>query len=125
MNKDNPASDNQRGIHILGFSTSNYDAMLKFFKDFGFTVIEKPYGDQLVPFFEEGRGARIQQDGFEFQLEESKTEGVRACFNLALLDYTDSEIERFKTLGYAYQYVQGLCGHFHIFRMPDGGVLVV
>jgi len=36
-------------IHILAFSTSNFDAMKKFLADFGFAVVEGH--DQLVPLF--------------------------------------------------------------------------
>ena len=111
------------GVHILGFSTSNYDAMIKFFRDFGFTVGENPYGDQLVPFFEHGRAARIQRGDFAFQLEESKSDCAHAYFNLCLTDYPDADIEKVKALGYACDYES--LGHTHTFRMPDGGRLVL
>src|SRR5882762_9588228 len=51
---------------ILAFSTSNYNSMIKFFRDFGFTVVEDPH-DQLTPFFEHGRAARVSWREFEFQ----------------------------------------------------------
>ena len=86
-------------LHILAFSTSNYAAMIKFFRDFGFTVAEDPH-DQLTPFFEHGRAARVSRGELEFQLEESESGNAKACFNLALTDSTDKEIERVKALGY-------------------------
>jgi hypothetical protein len=110
-------------VHILGFSTSNYDAMIKFFRDFGFTVAENPHGDQLVPFFEHGRAARVQRNDFEFQLEESESADARACFNLFLTDYPDADIEKVKALGYTCDYES--FGHTHTFRTPDGGTLVL
>jgi len=119
-----PASNHEStGVHVLGFSTSNYDAMIKFFRDFGFTVVENPYGDQLVPFFEHGRAARIRRGAFEFQLEESESNTARACFNLFLTDYPDDEIEKVKALGYSCDYES--FGHTHTFRTPDGGILVL
>jgi hypothetical protein len=90
-------------VHILAFSTSNYSAMLKFFRDFGFTIAEDPH-DQLTPFFEQGRAARISRGEFEFQLEESESRGARACFNLFLTDYPDADIEKVKALGYTCAY---------------------
>ncbi len=108
----------------MAFSTSNYAAMIQFFKDFGFTVAEDPH-DQLTPFFEHGRAARISRGELEFQLEESKSSSARACFNLALTDATDEEIERVKALGYACDYQASLYGEFHSFRSPDGGIIVL
>ncbi len=72
-------------VHILAFATSNYDVMVKFFRDFGFAVVEDPH-DQLTPFFEHGRAARVSRGGLEFQFEESESKGARAFFNLALTD---------------------------------------
>ena len=111
------------GVHILGFSTSNYDAMIKFFRDFGFTVAENPYGDQLVPLFEHGRAARIRGGDFEFQLEESASGSARACFNLFLINYPDADIEKVKALGYACDYES--LGDTYTFPTPDGGILVL
>jgi len=112
-------------VRILGFSTSNYDAMIKFLRDFGFEVAENPYGDQLVPFFEHGRGARASRGGLEFQLEESVSTGVAACFNLFLTDSTEEEITRLKALGYECKDEVSLYGEFHTFHTPDGGVFVL
>ncbi|HEX7858837.1 MAG TPA: hypothetical protein VF773_00780 [Verrucomicrobiae bacterium] len=109
------------GAFLLTFSTSNYQAMLKFFRDFNFNVEEG--GDQLVPFFENGRGARVSRGDFDFQLEESKSPGKRACFNLCLADVADAEIEAIKAKGYTCDYES--FGHTHTFRMPDGGKLVI
>jgi len=109
-------------VHILAFSTSNYAAMLKFFRDFGFSVAEDP--DQLAPFFEHGRAARISRGELEFQLEESESPGARACFNMFLPDSTDEEVARVKALGYGFDY-QSFLGEFHSFRSPDGGTIVL
>ena len=113
-------------VHILAFSTSNYDAMIKFVRDFGFTVVEGPFGDriELVPFFEQGRAARVSRGDLVFQLEESESAGAKACFNLFLPDSTDEEIARVKALGYAFDY-QSFLGEFHSFRSPDGGIIVL
>lgn len=123
-----PETRGTASVGILAFSTSNYDAMLKFFRDFGFSVIENPH-DQLTPFFEQGRAARIVATDivgadFEFQLEESQSKDARACFNL-FLTLQDGEIERIKALGYKFEFVQGIYGSFHSFHSPDGGVIVV
>ena len=109
---------------ILGFSTSNYDTMLKFFRDFGFSIIEDPH-DQLTPFFEHGRASRISRGVFEFQLEESESKSAKACFNLFITHFSDSELERVKTLGYRFDYAEGLYGNSWTFHSPDGGVFVV
>jgi hypothetical protein len=114
------ASSNTR---LLAFSTSNYEAMIKFLRDFGFRVSENPKGDQLVPFFEQKRGARVNLGGLEFQLEESEAVDARASFNLFLTDFPDNEIDRVKALGYACDYES--FGNTHTFRTPDGGKLVV
>lgn len=111
-----------QSVHILAFSTSNYDAMIKFFRDFGFTVAEDPH-DQLTPFFEHGRAARVCRREFEFQLEESEIAGARACFNLFLTDYPDTDIEKVKAMGYTCDYES--FGHTHTFQTPDGGKLVL
>jgi len=111
-------------LHILAFSTSNYAAMIKFFRDFGFTVAEDPH-DQLTPFFEHGRAARVSRGELEFQLEESESGNAKACFNLALTDSTDEEVERVKALGYECDYQASLYGEFHSFRSPDGGIIVL
>jgi catechol 2,3-dioxygenase-like lactoylglutathione lyase family enzyme len=108
-------------IYILAFSTSNYDAMKKFFVDFGFIVDEDP-DDQLTPFFEHGRASNISRGGFEFQLEESSSGAAKACFNLYLPDYTSEEIERLKSLGYEYE-CQVFFEESHSFRSPDGGII--
>jgi catechol 2,3-dioxygenase-like lactoylglutathione lyase family enzyme len=113
-----------KSVHILAFSTSNYDAMIKFFRDFGFTVAEDPH-DQLTPFFEHGRAARVRRGDLEFQLEESKSNGARASFNLFLGDSPDGEIERVKALGYSCDYQVSFYGEFHSFRSPDGGIFVL
>ena len=110
---------------LLGFSTSNYDAMIKFLRDFGFTVVEDPYGDQLVPFFEHGRGARVSRAGFGFQLEEINSPGAKAAFNLLLTDSDDAEVARLKALGYKSKDEVSIYGESHTFRTPDGGVFVL
>ena len=109
-------------VHILAFSTSNYDAMIKFYRDFGFVVVEDPH-DQLTPLFEHGRAARVSRGGFEFQLEESESVGARACFNLLLTDYAEADIEKVKAMGYTHDYES--FGDTHTFRTPDGGTLVL
>jgi len=111
-------------LHILAFSTSNYEAMIKFFRDFGFTVTEDPH-DQLTPFFEHGRASRVSRDGFEFQLEESESADAKACFNLWLPDSTEEDITRLKALGYPSDSQASLYGEFHSFRSPDGGIIVL
>ena len=111
-------------VHILAFSTSNYAAMIKFFQDFGFTVVEDPH-DQLTPFFECGRAACISRGELEFQLEKSESDSAKACFNLFLKDSTDEEVERVKALGYACDHQASLYGEFHSFRSPDGGIIVL
>ena len=108
----------------MAFSSSNYDAMLKFFRDFGFSVIEDPH-DQLTPFFEHGRGSRISRDAFEFQLEESDSKNAKACFNLVITDFSDGELDRVKTLGYKFECAESLYGNTRTFHSPDGGVFVV
>ncbi len=108
--------------HLLAFSTSNYDAMLKFLRDFGFSIIEDPH-DQLTPLFEQGRAARISRGSLEFQLEESQSADAHACFNLFLTDYPDEAIERLKALGYPCAYES--TGHTHTFHTPDGGTFVL
>jgi len=110
-------------VHILAFSTSNYAAMIKFFRDFGFTVAEDPH-DLLTPFFEHGKAARVSRGDLVFQLEESESAGAKACFNLFLPDSTDEEIARVKALGYAFDY-QSFLGESHAFRSPDGGLIVL
>ena len=111
-----------KSAHILGFSTSNYDAMIKFLRDFGFAVAEDPC-DQLTPFFEHGRAARVSRGDLVFNLEEAVTCDQRASFNLFLTDYPDEDIERIKALGYKCDYES--FGHTHSFRTPDGGTLVL
>lgn len=111
--------------HILGFSTSNYEAMKKFFLDFGFDVVENPYGDQLVPFFEGDRAARVKRADLEFNLEESSANGQEARFNLWLPNYSDEEIENLKALGYPCDFQASPYGEFYSFRMPDGGIFIV
>ena len=110
-------------VHMLAFSTSNYDGMIKFLRDFGFTVAENP--DQLVPFFEQGRGARVSRGGLQFQLEQSDLPDVRARFNLFITDATDEEVTRLKTLGYECKTEVSLYGEFNTFRTPDGGMFVL
>ena len=109
---------------ILAFGTSNYDAMIKFLADFGFQVTEDPR-DQLVPLFNNGRGARIQRGDLVFNLEESSCDNDKAAFNLFLTDYSDEEIERIKALGYEPRVEHGLYGPCHSFRTPDGGTFVL
>jgi hypothetical protein len=111
-------------VHILAFSTSSYDAMLRFFRDFGFAVREDPH-DQLTPFFEHGRASLVSRGDFEFQLEESESKNAKACFNFFITDFTDGELERVKTLGYKFKYEQSFYGSHHTFYSPDGGVFVV
>lgn len=110
---------------LLGFSTSNYDAMKKFLADFSFDVIENP-NDQLTPYFERGRAARIRRDDLDFNLEESASGDKRAAFNLSLSGYTDKDIERLKSLGYTFErHVTPFWGVFHECETPDGGRLVL
>jgi hypothetical protein len=113
-----------RGVHILAFSTSNYDAMLKFLRDFGFSVIEDPH-DQLTPFFEHGRASRVSRGEFEFQLEESESKDAKASFNFFVTDFSDTELEKVKALGYRFEHAEGLYGEVWGFHSPDGGVFVV
>jgi len=98
--------------------------MIKFLKDFRFKVVEDP-GDQLIPLFEQGRAARVSRGNIEFQMEESKSIGAKACFNLFLTDYSDEEIENIKILGHKCDMQESIYGEFHFFRSPDGGVLVL
>jgi catechol 2,3-dioxygenase-like lactoylglutathione lyase family enzyme len=111
-------------LYILAFSTSNYDAMLAFFSDFGFQIIEER-GDQLTPYFESGRGARIKMNDLEFQLEESDDKLAKARFNLALLETTGDEIDRIVALGYKCKIEAGPYGKTFTFSSPDGGVIVL
>ena len=108
--------------HILAFSTSNYEAMLKFLRDFGFTV--HPH-DQLTPFFERGRGVRLSRGELEFQLEESDDPKRRAFFNLFLTDFSDEELERVQALGYKAKQEFSIYGEFHSIQTPDGGMCVL
>jgi hypothetical protein len=105
--------------YILGFSTSNYDAMVKFYRDFGFTVAEAP------SFFEHGRASGVTRGGLEFQLEETGREGTKAAFNLCLTNCSRDEVERFKSLGYEYELGESVGGEFHSFKSPDGGTIVI
>lgn len=105
--------------HLMGFSTSNYDAMLKFLKDFGFTISDS----QLAPFFERGRAVRVTRDDVDFNLEESAS-GQKACFHLFLTGSDKSEIMRVKKLGYECERYDE-CGDMHFFRTPDGGLIVL
>jgi len=104
--------------YILGFSTSNYHAMVKIFRDFGFTVAEES------PFFAHGRAAGLTRGGFEFQLEESNREGAKAAFKICFTDCSNEEIERFKGLGYDYEYGESVGGEYHSFKSPDGGTII-
>jgi hypothetical protein len=110
--------------YILGFSTSNYDAMTKFFRDFGFSVAEGS-DDQVRPFFEHGRAARITRGALEFQIEESESVDAKAAFNLSLPDFSDEDIERVKDLGYSCEHDESVGGEFHSFHSPDGGIIIV
>jgi len=109
---------------ILAFSTSNYDAMLEFLRDFGFSVVEDAH-DRWVPFFERGRAARVRRGEFEFQLEESGSRDAVARFNLALTDSNLEEVARIKALGYECDHQVSMHGDFHSFRSPDGGIIVL
>ena len=113
-----------RNVHILGFSTSNYDAMLKFLRDFGFTVAEDLH-DQLTPFFENGRAARASRGELEFQLEESGDSRHKACFNLFLADFSEEELERVQALGYKLTHELSIYGDSHSIQTPDGGRFVL
>jgi hypothetical protein len=106
---------------ILAFSTSNYDAMLKFLLDFGFVL--KGGEDQLCPLFNQRRAARLGYDDFEFNLEESSL--AKASFSLLFTDFPDDRLERLKTTGYKFEYGAGLHGECHSFKSPDGGIFAV
>jgi hypothetical protein len=108
---------------VLAFSTSNYDAMKKFFADFGFEVAEGH--DQLLPLFGGPRGARVSRGELRFQLEESDDPQHQALFNLFLTDYSDEEINRIKARGYKCDRQVSLYGEFHSVRTPDGGTIVI
>jgi hypothetical protein len=110
-------------IYVLGFSTSNYDAMIKFLRDFGFAVAENP--DQLTPFFEHGRASRVTRGNLDFNLEESQSPDDRARFNLWIAGSTEEEIARLKALGYECKDEVSPYGEFHIFRTPDGGTFIL
>jgi hypothetical protein len=108
---------------IFAFSTSNYDAMKKFFSDLGFNVREDP-GDQLVPLFNQGRGSYISWGDVSFNLEESTARGAKASFNLWILGCSGEEIDRIKTLGYAFtDSGLSLWGRDYSFVSPDGGTI--
>jgi len=109
---------------ILCFSTSNYEAMIKFLTDFGFKVTEDPH-DQLVPLFNEGRGAHIERGDIFFNLEESTSGQQKASFNLMLTDYSEEELTRIKSLGYECDQQFSICGEANFFRTPDGGTFVL
>ncbi len=98
--------------------------MKKFLSDFGFVVTEDRR-DQLVPLFNNGRGATVKRGDLFFNLEESTSGEQKASFNLRLTAYPDEEIQRIKAIGYECDYQVSLYGGFHSFRTPDGGTFVL
>ena len=93
--------------------------MVKFLRDFGFTVAEGP------PFFEHGRAARVTRGAFEFLLEESDRDDVRAAFNICFTDCSNEELERFRGLSYEYECGESVAGEYHSFKSPDGGTIII
>lgn len=115
--------DQKPSDYILAFSTSNYDAMLKFLADFDFQITEKH--NQLLPLFEHARAAEISRGQLKFNLEESIIVGQKAFFNLMLTDYSDAEIEHIKSLGHQCESDAGLYGASHSFQTPDDGIFLL
>ena len=110
-------------LWILYFGTSNFDAMRNCFEDFGFEVTENRY-DQLMRMFGSGRAVRVRRGDLDFTLEESTNKDHKAYFNL-LLDGSDEDLIRLKSLGYACDTQTSLYGTFHSFQTPDGGTIVL
>lgn len=112
------------GIEIvLAFSTSNYDAMLKFLLDFGFVVKGKE--SQLCPLFNEGRGVSLAYGDFNFNLEESSSPDAKASFNAMLTDLPEDKIHQLQAAGYKFQKDVSLYGESYTIQSPDGGTFVI
>ena len=106
---------------IFAFPTSNYDAMTGFFRDLRFDVREDAR-DQLVPLFNNGRGAYVCRGDLFFNLEESTDGAATACFNLLAFNYTPDELAGI-TLDRTTEV--SLYGTFHTFISPDGGKITI
>lgn len=113
-----------KDVSLLYFSTSNFDAMRKYFEDFGFEVTENP-NDQLMHMFGNGRAVRVTRGDLDFTLEESTNTNHKACFNL-MLALSGEDVARVKSLGYPCDsQTNPLYGTSHTFQTPDGGTFVV
>ena len=110
---------------IICFTTSNYDAMTRFCRDIGMEVMETR--NQLVPLFNQGRGAAVTIGDVSFNLEESTSGPAVAAFNLMLLEgYTEADIERFRQLGYQVAAPEvSFYGTFYTIKSPDGGIITI
>ena len=109
-------------LPFISISTRNFDAMAKFFSDLGFEVTDGD-GTQLCPLFNNGQGAYVKRNDFEFNLEECTFGEPTGAFNLLILDFTTDEIERTKHSGYSYTETNSLYGCWRQVISPDGGIV--
>ena len=113
-----------REATIFAFTTSNYDAMIQFFKDLGMKVNEKR--TPLCPLFNSGRGAFVTRGDIAFNLEESTSGPAIASFNVLFTDgFTDADIKRLQQLAYSFSSEASLYGTFHTIKSPDGGTVMI
>ncbi len=121
----NTAPDKRTPTGIFACTTSNYEAMKKFFSELGFNVREEPR-DQLVPLFNQGRGSYVSWGDVAFNLEESTTGPAKAAFNVWVLGCSPEDIGRMKTSGHHFQDSgPTLWGREYTFVSPDGGRVVI
>lgn len=113
-----------QGGAIFAFSTSNYEAMIQFFRDIGMDVREER--TQLCPIFESGRGALVTRGEVAFNIEESTADPRMNSFNLLFTGgFTNEDIQRLRDLGYNMPTETSLYGTFHTLKSPDGGTIVI
>ena len=109
-------------LPFISISTRNFDAMAKFFSDLGFEVTDGD-GTQLCPLFNNGQGAYVKRNDFEFNLEECTFGEPTGALNLLILDFTTDEIKRAKHSGYSYTETNSLYGGWRQVISPDGGIV--
>lgn len=105
---------------FLEFSTSNFDAMKRFFTDLGMEVRDEG-SDPFLHLFEDGRGASVHRGDVAFQMHESASGSPGAPIHLFLDGYSDAEIERLRGKGHPFREEVGLYGTVLEFTSPDGG----
>lgn len=110
-------------VHLMAFSTSNYEAMKEFFANIGFSIDERR--SPLTPLFETGRAAYVQRGELAFNLEESENPYQKAQFNLMLCDYDEAEIDRLKASDHHYEYGTSPYGQCYTLYTPDGGTILI